>query len=194
MPEVKFVHRRNCLFEMGQAAFCDCQGNGEDGDTNMPEVKHVDWAPDPFGSHCKMVDRDCDCIGRGRPGPCLTGAQLLRVVHRGGCSYNRPTIMKCDCGADCNWAELQVGQKTIEERAKIRGDFREQAEVSQRLKDIFHVAKWDALSDAQREALDNMANKMARILTGDPNEADSWLDLAGYSTLIHNIITKGSTT
>jgi len=82
-------------------------------------------------------------------------------------------------------------QSIIEERAKIRGDFREQARVSQNLKRMLHDARGQQLSDEQRECLEHMLEKMARIVTGDPNEADAWLDLIGYPTLIHNILTKG---
>jgi hypothetical protein len=35
----------------------------------------------------------------------------------------------------------------------------------------------------QREALDQIAVKLARILSGDPTCADDWRDLAGYAWL-----------
>ena len=31
-----------------------------------------------------------------------------------------------------------------------------------------------------------IANKIGRILNGDPNYPDSWHDIAGYATLIEN--------
>lgn len=86
---------------------------------------------------------------------------------------------------------LTPGQAVIEERAKIRGDFREQARVSQNLKRMLHDARGQQLSDEQRECLEHMLEKMARIVTGDPDEVDAWRDLIGYPTLIHNILTKG---
>ena len=36
----------------------------------------------------------------------------------------------------------------------------------------------------EQEALDMIFHKIARILNGDPNYADSWHDIAGYATLI----------
>lgn len=36
-------------------------------------------------------------------------------------------------------------------------------------------------TDAQKETLDMIAHKIARIITGDPNYIDSWLDIAGYA-------------
>jgi hypothetical protein len=40
------------------------------------------------------------------------------------------------------------------------------------------------LDDDQSEALEMIAHKIARILNGDPNYVDSWLDIAGYATLV----------
>jgi len=31
---------------------------------------------------------------------------------------------------------------------------------------------------------DMIANKLGRILNGDPNYADSWMDIAGYAKLV----------
>jgi hypothetical protein len=36
----------------------------------------------------------------------------------------------------------------------------------------------------QREALEMIAHKIARIINGDPNYADSWVDIAGYAKLV----------
>jgi len=35
-----------------------------------------------------------------------------------------------------------------------------------------------------REALEMILHKIARILNGNPNYADSWQDIAGYAQLI----------
>lgn len=42
------------------------------------------------------------------------------------------------------------------------------------------------LSDVQREALEMIISKIARIAVGDPNHVDSWDDIAGYATLAAN--------
>ena len=36
----------------------------------------------------------------------------------------------------------------------------------------------------QAEAIDMIFSKLARILNGDPNYADNWIDIAGYATLV----------
>ena len=40
------------------------------------------------------------------------------------------------------------------------------------------------LKSYQRESLDMIVHKIARILNGDPNHVDSWHDIAGYATLV----------
>ena len=40
------------------------------------------------------------------------------------------------------------------------------------------------LSPHLKEAIDMIFNKIARILNGNPNHADSWVDIAGYAKLV----------
>jgi hypothetical protein len=42
------------------------------------------------------------------------------------------------------------------------------------------------LSNEACESLDMIANKIARIVNGDPNYLDSWVDIVGYTTLVVN--------
>lgn len=86
------------------------------------------------------------------------------------------------------------GQAIIQERAKIRGDFSDQSQVSQDLKDTLRGSanfRDDKLNYGQREALEHILEKIARLATGDPNEIDAWADISGYATLIHNKLTGG---
>jgi hypothetical protein len=71
------------------------------------------------------------------------------------------------------------------------GSFQGHAEISQHLKDaIRRLEKWDSLADDQRESLDMISHKIARIMNGDPNYADNWIDIAGYATLVANRLEK----
>jgi hypothetical protein len=55
----------------------------------------------------------------------------------------------------------------LAERARTHGDFRSTAWVAQTLRDTFrHELGWRDLSTVHREALDSMAVKIARILSG----------------------------
>ena len=72
---------------------------------------------------------------------------------------------------------------TLDERQSTHGNFARNAQLSQELKDVCRLNKIQSLSDVQAEALDNICQKMARILTGNPNHADNWHDIAGYAML-----------
>lgn len=74
---------------------------------------------------------------------------------------------------------------TLEERGKRYGSFQDHANVTQELKRIFQNSKnWNDLDADKKESLEMIAHKIGRILSGDPNYADSWHDIAGYATLI----------
>lgn len=73
----------------------------------------------------------------------------------------------------------------LAEREKTHGSFATHAQLSQRLSDLMREAPgWAALGADQREALEMVQHKVARILNGNPNEADHWVDVAGYATLV----------
>jgi len=75
----------------------------------------------------------------------------------------------------------------LKERGNRYGQFTDHAALSQKLKAVMmmHDAdKYDKMAPDQREALEMIAHKQARILNGDPDYADSWRDIAGYATLV----------
>jgi len=89
--------------------------------------------------------------------------------------------------------EQHTGQSIIESREDSHGDYQVQAALSQAQKELFRASPgWERLAPHQRETLDMICVKMSRILNGDPNTADHWLDMAGYATLSHNVLTKGT--
>lgn len=72
------------------------------------------------------------------------------------------------------------------------GPFENHAKISQALKAVMHERSgWDRLKHDQREALEMVQHKIARILNGDPDYADNWIDIAGYATLVANRLEKG---
>lgn len=76
-------------------------------------------------------------------------------------------------------------EKTLEQRDQTYGGFINNATISQNLKRLIRRApNWDALSDDKREALEMIASKMGRLLSGDSEYADNWHDIAGYATLV----------
>lgn len=77
---------------------------------------------------------------------------------------------------------------TLAERGARYGDFTDHARVAQGLQRILRSGPaWEEnLSDVQRQALTVIADKIARILTGDPNYADNWHDIQGYAKLVED--------
>lgn len=89
------------------------------------------------------------------------------------------------------WREPSLSPKvssieaTLAERGKRYGDFTDHAFLSQRLQDAMRAdgGGWEALTPDKRQALTVIADKIARILTGDPEYRDNWHDIAGYALL-----------
>ena len=72
----------------------------------------------------------------------------------------------------------------IDQRAKTHGEYKSTAAWSQSLKDMFRSShNWNGLNDGQKEALEMIAAKLARLLNGNPQFPDHWDDVAGYAQL-----------
>ena len=77
--------------------------------------------------------------------------------------------------------------ETLDERAKDYGTFKDGAALMQGLKRLLadHAARHDkTFADDQWEALEMIVHKIGRIVNGNPDKVDSWVDIAGYATLI----------
>ena len=75
----------------------------------------------------------------------------------------------------------------LNERASTYGSFESVAGVAQEFKALIHTALTDSykvLEADQVEALDMIASKLGRIICGDSNHVDSWVDIAGYAQLV----------
>jgi hypothetical protein len=80
----------------------------------------------------------------------------------------------------------------IAARGRTHGDFTDHARATQRLKtelETFVCAghgepAWTSLTQAQQESLHMIAHKIGRILAGDPDFRDHWLDISGYARLV----------
>jgi len=78
-------------------------------------------------------------------------------------------------------------ETTLRTRNGTHGPFTGNAGVSQQLQATMRAsANWHALDATQREALQIIAHKIGRILSGDPNYADHWHDIGGYARLIED--------
>lgn len=96
-------------------------------------------------------------------------------------------------------AEYELSQKYVDpnkpktvdvvlsDRGRRYGPFFGHALITQALKTTMRMhdpKKWLDLADDQKEALEMIVHKLGRILNGDPNYDDSWIDIAGYAQLV----------
>lgn len=73
-------------------------------------------------------------------------------------------------------------KSTLQERGNQYGDFAYMSELAQRIKRIF-MENGPMDNDVYSECLEMIATKLARIVAGNPEKADTWHDIAGYATL-----------
>ena len=96
-------------------------------------------------------------------------------------------------------------ENTLAERGSRYGDFKDHADLAQGIQ--FRMQKFclkadnadgfiepwkDRLNNVQRQALTVIADKIARILSGDPNYADNWHDIQGYAKLVEDRLPKAA--
>jgi hypothetical protein len=79
------------------------------------------------------------------------------------------------------------------QRGNRYGSFSQHAVITQSFKNMakeFRKSK-HPLEAYQQEALDMIFHKIGRILNGDPNYDDSWIDIAGYAQLVVDKLHEG---
>lgn len=82
---------------------------------------------------------------------------------------------------------LETLTETLTQRGSKYGPFIGHAMVTQDLKNVIraHLKERDKeLNPDQQEALDMICHKIGRIINGDPDYDDSWIDIAGYAQLV----------
>lgn len=79
---------------------------------------------------------------------------------------------------------LGLGRAHGVDRTSTHGKFPDVAGIAQRTKNVWMSSlNWDRMSNTKREALILTAHKIARILSGDCENREHWLDGAGYLDL-----------
>lgn len=98
-------------------------------------------------------------------------------------------------------------EATLAQRGSRYGDFTDHAKICQDLKDVMvnssvnmpdltttteshRERRWHKLTPVQKQALEVIADKIARILSGDPNYDDNWHDIQGYAKLVEDRLPK----
>lgn len=73
----------------------------------------------------------------------------------------------------------------LDEREKRYGSFKNHSELSIALKNVLRrEEKFHKMEPFKQEALDMICHKVARILNGDSDYDDNWVDVSGYSELV----------
>jgi len=73
----------------------------------------------------------------------------------------------------------------LKARESRYGDFERRAGITRAIKGaLMRGESWKAMPAYQKEALDMIAEKMSRIVNGDPAYRDSWDDIIGYTRLV----------
>ena len=81
---------------------------------------------------------------------------------------------------------------TLKERGSRYGVFAEHAYIAQSIQNVMRAAPgWTRLSCDEAQALTVIADKIARILNGDPHYTDNWHDIQGYAKLVEDRLNSG---
>jgi hypothetical protein len=75
----------------------------------------------------------------------------------------------------------------LNNRGKTYGKFIEGAEIMQMTKRLvrnYIAQRGTELAFDQLEAIDMILHKLGRIINGNPDHTDNWVDIAGYATLV----------
>ncbi len=144
--------------------------------TKKPDIKPADVAK-KFSAPLSMVYRLRKEVLGGSPGePSIMDHGTITTDHGLG---------------QVTWTATETDQgdivATLTERGNRYGKFSGHAQVTQEIKRVMsrHAAALNkTFTDSQWEALEMIAHKIGRIVNGDPDYADSWVDIAGYAKLV----------
>lgn len=91
---------------------------------------------------------------------------------------------------DCANSEVNMNlEQTLQDRGSEYGNFTTQATMAQEMKESIRANPgFSRLVPHQAEALDMILHKIARIVNGNPNNVDSWLDIEGYARIVRERI------
>jgi len=88
-------------------------------------------------------------------------------------------------------SDIMTGDKgkdvstVLGERGGRYGHFVDTAQFADAINKVYvQSPNWETMGADNRESLRIIANKIGRILNGDPEYDDNWRDIAGYATLV----------
>lgn len=209
-PQCGFVSRaaRDAQGDHG-IAVCDHGKWIADGDCEECKIKVLNPTAKAPCPSCGTGDFDgekCgECGYRHNCGACQT--EVLKPT--GEPVFSEATVPYSEAfgdGVDETWvdgvaqvrAAKQDVRQILDERGARYGEFKDHAKLCQTLKltmkqhrNSVGLTAWRHLHDDQRQALEVIQDKVARILNGDPDYLDNWDDISGYATLVADRLRKG---
>lgn len=77
-------------------------------------------------------------------------------------------------------------QDLVDEREETHGPFKVTAKLSQKAKEVFRSDKkrWKKLSYVEKESIEYMIGKMARMVASGNKSQDHAIDISGYACLV----------
>ena len=115
-------------------------------------------------------------------------SQVSQAYGIGPAILGLPEIRKDAKEAKEEFAQAKTAgqvEAILAERHPQHGDFLDQSAISQDLSEVMRGSRnYPELRSDQREALEMIQIKIARILEGDADFIDHWDDIAGYATLV----------
>lgn len=82
---------------------------------------------------------------------------------------------------------MEKTEQLLNERGQNYGSYEFQAERGQNIRREMHIEEMECPAYI-KDALGMLAVKLSRITFGNPYHLDSWKDIAGYATLVADIL------
>ena len=99
-------------------------------------------------------------------------------------------VSESELASNPNYRNLAASEddnvvQVLGERGNDYGDYASKAQFVQGVKYLMRKGpSWNAMDADMRESMEMIAHKMGRVVYGDSNYADSWIDIAGYAKLV----------
>lgn len=81
--------------------------------------------------------------------------------------------------------QIESVEEVLKDRTKTYGSFNSNALCTQEMYKVALCGESNhKLMSIHKEAIHMILHKISRIVNGDPNYDDSWVDISGYATLV----------
>lgn len=76
-------------------------------------------------------------------------------------------------------------EEIMEQRGEIYGSYTKICQIAESIETSLRSGEsWPMLRPEQKQSLKMMAHKMARVVCGNTQYRDNWLDMSGYAELV----------